>query len=153
MLLASCSDDTVTVADLKYLTVRAHLSIYFDCLTHHWPFNKSKFNLKSDRVNLVAPACPIECLLYLPNVRAIQYKLGPERLTRLGNSKVLRLPVVCLFEFLGLIGWTDRAQNFEAARMSPRRIIGGRSRKYFDRKNVQIYYAWKPQIIENYFTW
>ena len=46
--------------------------------THLWLFSKSKFNLKSDRVNLVAPASPIECLLYLPNVRAIQYKLGPE---------------------------------------------------------------------------
>ena len=32
-------------------------------------------------------------LLYLPNFRAIQYKLGPERLTRLGNSNVLRLPL------------------------------------------------------------
>ena len=41
------------------------------------PFSKSKFNLKSDRVNLVAN--PIECLLYLTNVHAIQYKLGPER--------------------------------------------------------------------------
>ena len=64
--------------------------------THLRTFSKSKFNLKSDRVNLVAPASPIECLLYLPNVRAIQYKLGPERLTRLrivGNSNVLRLPV------------------------------------------------------------
>jgi len=55
--------------------------------------SKSKFNLKSDRVNLVAPASPIECLPYLPNVRAIQYKLGPERLTKLGNSNVLRLLV------------------------------------------------------------
>ena len=61
--------------------------------THPWPFSKSKFNLKSDRVNLVAPASPIECLLHLPNVRAIQYKLGPEKLTRLGYSNVLRLPV------------------------------------------------------------
>ena len=60
--------------------------------THPWPFSKSKFNLKSDRVNLVAPASPIECLLYLPNVRAIQYKLGLERLTRLGTSNVLWLP-------------------------------------------------------------
>ena len=59
--------------------------------THLWPFSKSKFN-QSDRVNLVAPASPIECLLYLPNVRAIQYKLGPKRLTRLGNSNVLRYP-------------------------------------------------------------
>ena len=25
-------------------------------LTHPWPFSKSKFNLMSDRVNLVAPA-------------------------------------------------------------------------------------------------
>ena len=54
-------------------------------LTHPSPFNKSKFNLKSHRVNLVAPASPIECLLYLADVRAIQYNLGPERLTRLGN--------------------------------------------------------------------
>ncbi len=42
--------------------------------THPWP--SSKFNLKFDSVNLVAPASPIECLLYLPNVWAIQYKLG-----------------------------------------------------------------------------
>ena len=28
------------------------------------------------RVNLVALASPIECLLYLPNVWVIQYKLG-----------------------------------------------------------------------------
>ena len=53
----------------------------------HWSFGKSKFNL-------VAPASPIECLLYKPKVRAIQYKLGPERLTRLVNSNVLRLPVL-----------------------------------------------------------
>ena len=32
------------------------------------------------------------CLLL--NVRAIQYKLGPERLTRLGNANVLLLPVM-----------------------------------------------------------
>ena len=43
-------------------------------------FSKSKLNLKSDCVNLVAPASPIESLPYLPNVQAIQYKLGPERL-------------------------------------------------------------------------
>ena len=54
--------------------------------------SKSKFNLKSDHVNLVAPASPIKCLLYLPNVLTTQYKLRPERLTRLGNSNVLRLP-------------------------------------------------------------
>ena len=60
--------------------------------------SKSKFKLKSDRVKLVAPASPIECLLYLPNVRAIQYKLGPEMLTRLGNSNVLRLPVDYLYK-------------------------------------------------------
>ena len=28
--------------------------------------SKSKFNLKSDRVNLVAPASPYECLLFYP---------------------------------------------------------------------------------------
>ena len=33
------------------------------------PLVKVKFNLKSDRVNLVTPVSPIECLLYLPDVR------------------------------------------------------------------------------------
>ena len=61
---------------------------------HLCPFSKSKFNLESNRVNLVSPASSIECLLYLLNVRAIQYKLRPERLTRLGNSNVLPLPVI-----------------------------------------------------------
>ena len=56
-------------------------------------FGKSKFSLNSDRVNLVAPASPNKCLLYLPNVRPIQYKLGTKRLIWLGNSNVLRLPV------------------------------------------------------------
>ena len=63
------------------------------CIPHLWPFSKSKFNLKSDRVNLVAPASPIYSPIYLTNVRALQYKMGPERLTRLGNSNVVRLPV------------------------------------------------------------
>ncbi len=40
--------------------------------------SESKLNLKSDRVNFVAPASPIECMLYLPNVQAIQYKLETE---------------------------------------------------------------------------
>ena len=31
---------------------------------HLWTFSKSKLNLKSDRVNLVAPACPIQCALF-----------------------------------------------------------------------------------------
>jgi len=65
--------------------------------TQLWPFSKSKFSLKSNRVNLVAPASPNECLLYLPNVQSIQYKLGPERLTRIGNINVLRLPVMETF--------------------------------------------------------
>ena len=47
----------------------------------------------SDRANLFAPAIPVDCLFFQPNVRAVQYKLGPERLTRIGNSNVLRLPV------------------------------------------------------------
>ena len=47
----------------------------------------------SDRANLFAPASPVDCLFLQPDVRAVQYKLGPERLTRIGNSNVLRLPV------------------------------------------------------------
>ena len=69
------------------------ISCFWFNYTHLWPFSESKFSLMSGRVNLVAPTSPIECLLNLPNVRAIQYKLGPERLTQLGNSNVLRLSV------------------------------------------------------------
>ena len=54
--------------------IETHLKLFLH--KHLCPFSKSKFNLKSDRVNLVAPASPIECLLYIPNVWAIQYKLG-----------------------------------------------------------------------------
>ena len=57
------------------------------------PLVKVNSSIKSDCVNLVAPASPVDCLLYLPDVCAVQYKRGPERLTRLGNSNVLRLPV------------------------------------------------------------
>ena len=32
--------------------------------------------------------------IFKPNVRAVQNKLGPERLTRLGNLNVLRLPMI-----------------------------------------------------------
>ena len=77
---------------------RIHSGLSQSFFTHLWPFNKSKFNLMSGRVNLVALASPIECMPYLPNVRAIQFKLGPERLTQLGNSNVLRLPVFCKLE-------------------------------------------------------
>ena len=78
------------------------ISVCLPWQTHLWPFSKSKFNVKSDRVNLVASASPIKCLLYLPNGRTKQYKLGPEKLTRLGNSNVLRLPVFSLFPSLSL---------------------------------------------------
>ena len=43
--------------------------------------------MKSDRVNLVAPASPVYRAQY-------SYKLGTGRLTRLGNLNVIRLPVV-----------------------------------------------------------
>ena len=58
------------------LRLNFHIVDFFVIITHLWPWSKSKFNLKSDRVNLVAPASSIKRLLYLPNVRAIQYKLG-----------------------------------------------------------------------------
>ena len=70
---------------------------------HPWPFSKSKFNLKSDRVNLVAPASPIKCLLYLPNVRAIQYKLGP------GPGSEIQMyygcPWICIGITIGTLNW------------------------------------------------
>ena len=57
---------------------------------------------------LVAMASPFKCLLYLLNVRAIRYKLGPERLTRLGNSNVLRLPVLSsIYVYLWSGHWED----------------------------------------------
>ena len=48
--------------------------------------------------DLVAPASPFECLLYLPNVRAIQNKLGPERFR---NLNVLRLSVIRILQEKG----------------------------------------------------
>ena len=50
------------IAPLAYAHVQREHAIF----THLWAFSKSKFNIKSDRVNLVAPASHIECLLYLP---------------------------------------------------------------------------------------
>ena len=95
-----CLQDRFFGTHCIYLFVAKSCNLFVVCLpdhnsgtTHPWPFSKSKFNLGSDRVNLIVPASPIERLLDLPKVRAIQYKLGPERLTRLGNSNVLRLRV------------------------------------------------------------
>jgi len=45
-----CSTKDVYTSEITFLAI------------HPW------FNLKSDRVNLVAPDSPIECLLYLPNL-------------------------------------------------------------------------------------
>ena len=54
---------------IKTILLNSTCFLYNVCYTHLWPFSKSKFKLNSDRVNLVAPASPIECLLYLPNVQ------------------------------------------------------------------------------------
>ena len=83
------TDTCILVINFIYLTSGQSLHM------HLWHLNKSKFNLKSVRVNLVAPA-PVECMLYLPSVRAMQYKLGPKRLTRLGNLNVLKLTVTVI---------------------------------------------------------
>ena len=57
----------------RLLNINYHQKrIWHIMFTLLWPFSKSRFNLMSDRVNLIAPASPVECLLYLPNVRAIQ---------------------------------------------------------------------------------
>ena len=75
---------------LKSFMFINHNFFYYRALenTHLWPFNKSKINLKSDRFNLPAPVSPFTCLAYLTNVRAIQYKLGPERLTRRSEIQI-----------------------------------------------------------------
>jgi len=63
--------------------------------THLWSFSKSKFNLKSDRVNLVAQRLVLlsVCFIYPMSGR---YKLGLKRLTCLGFSNLLWLPVFSL---------------------------------------------------------
>ena len=65
--------------------------------THLWSFSKSKFNLKYDRVNLVAQRLVLLSVWfnYIMFV-AIQYKLGLKRLICLGFSNVLWLPVLSL---------------------------------------------------------
>ena len=62
----------------------------------------------SDSVNLVAQVSPIDCLLYLNNVRAIQYKLEPEKLILLENSNALRLPVTWAFFNSPGLDWTSQ---------------------------------------------
>ena len=62
--------------------------LHEDDRTHLWLFSKIEFNLKSDPVNRLVLLSV--CFIY-PISGAIQYKLGPERFTRLGNSNVLRL--------------------------------------------------------------
>ena len=94
-----CYPSTFNTTPSSSLLLSPSIFIY-PLTTHLWPFSRSKFNLMSDRVNLVAPGSPIECLLYLLNFRAIQYKLGVERLTRLRNSNVLRLHVQRLYPSL-----------------------------------------------------
>ena len=105
-----------------------------------WPFSKSKLNLKSDCVNLLALSSPIECLLYLPNVRAIQYKLGPERLTRLGNSNVPRLPVYVSSRF--------RSSNLKSIGFWSRNNGHCTSCHYF----LSIYFTWTDWM-GAWFSW
>ena len=93
-----------------YAAHQANLNII---LISRTPDTSVKFSLKSDRVNLVAPASHIECLLYLPNDRAIQYKLGPEKLTRLGNSNVLRLPVTEVGKKIFFSNKRERIENMK----------------------------------------
>jgi len=53
----------------------------------------------SDRVNLVAPASPFECLLYLPNVQAIQYELGVKlKHIKVKNICVRKIIKIVIFE-------------------------------------------------------
>ena len=77
--------------------------------THAWPFSKSKINLKSDRVNIVAPAIPIECLLYLPNVL-----LGNSNVpqTTAARDRVWRNKTIDLkIKELTGVGWWMRGRN------------------------------------------
>jgi len=70
-MLDICFSQTVNKIRIRKATrsYKAYILCLSSLRTHLCPFSKSKFNLKSDRVNLVAPASPIECLIYLPNVQ------------------------------------------------------------------------------------
>ena len=70
-MLDICFSQTVNKIRIREATrsYKAYILCLSSLRTHLCPFSKSKFNLKSDRVNLVAPASPIECLIYLPNVQ------------------------------------------------------------------------------------
>ena len=119
---------------------------------HLWPLSKSKFNLKSDRVNLVAPASPI-LLLYLPNVRAIQYKLGPERLTRLGNSNVLRLPVIACNQTFSIKVNLHLIKNIPVGILSSLIKISGKSVQGFtsnERTHSDYYFIYRFRLAFSY---
>ena len=61
-----------SIENYQFLKLKTWISYSF-CITqsfqrtHLWPFSKSKFNLKSDRVNLVALASPVHRARYSTN--------------------------------------------------------------------------------------
>ena len=59
--------------------------------THLWPFSKSKFNQKSERVNLVAPASPIYPL-------TVRYSTNWDRKSWPGSEIQMYNGCPCLYE-------------------------------------------------------
>ena len=66
-------------------------NLFCSQITHPWPSSNSKLNLKSTASTLWHRLVLFNvCFIYQMSGR---FKLGPKRLTRPGNSNVLRLPV------------------------------------------------------------
>ena len=79
------------IAPLAYAHVQREHAIF----THLWAFSKSKFYIKSDRVNLVAPASHIECLFYLPG-DTVQTGTGKVDPTRKFKCTTTARGLICL---------------------------------------------------------
>ena len=120
---------------------------------HLWPLSKSKFNLSLTASTLLHRLVLFYCLLYLPNVPAIQYKLGPERLTRLGNSNVLRVPVIACNQTFSIKVNLHLIKNIPVGILSSLIKISGKSVQGFtsnERTHSDYYFIYRFRLAFSY---
>ena len=110
------------------LRLNFHIVDFFVIITHLWPWSKSKFNLKSDRVNLVAPASSIKRLLYLLMSGRYSTNWDGERFTRVMPFYFLPRRAITLQE------WINLAQDFLKECVVLLWIVDGQRKSNLDEK-------------------
>ena len=98
-MYSSCSETNSFSSSLKINSIK-----------HLWPFSKSKFNLKFNRINLVSPASPIWVPALFTQCLDDKVQTGTGKVDLLGNSNVLRLPVLWLPFFM--FNWILKILNW-----------------------------------------